>query len=506
MSQLASLGISPQVYESAEIQFGEWLPDVAAKDNPGGLEALNVLPGEGAYIPIKAHVPVGGALSYPARGATAVILPTDAVQIYVGTREHVVTRIGVDGPWVGVFIGTSNDDYSWKFIRVNEQMVMIHREHTPQRTPVGTTTASVNLGGSPPMAACGAQVGDFLMLGNLLSDPDDGGNPFPSRVRWSGFNNIDLPWVSDPITQADFQDMPAEGGPVVAIQGREFATIFQARMISRASYRGPPNIFDIAVVEDKRGCIARDCVVDVGPVSFFIAEDGFFQWNGTNSTPIGDMKINRYFFSRLQWSKRSRIVGAHDPENGCVWWAFPTDLSGTLNEIIIYSYRENRFTHSVQTIDYLFTSANSSITLDELDEPLESYDISFDSGYFQQGGRQRIAAFNSLHEYGLYQGSSMAATMDTGEYSGPNSQRVLVDLVRPIIDLAIPLATVQAITRNQVQGGALNYGVAVGQEIDGSIPLLAEARYIRFRLDIPAGASWTHGSGLEISRRTSGVF
>lgn len=506
MSALLNMGIRPEPYDTTEIPYGEWLPDAPELNNPGALEALNVLPGEGgSYIPMCAHSPTAQIAPYTVTSAASVLLPNDVVQLYIGSSYGIHGAIG-GGPVTSLWEGTSLDVNSWKFVRVAEQMVGIHPQYTTSKHTIGGLGAWSILGGSPPKAYTGAQVGDFLMLGNLTVDPDDGGNPFPSRVRWGGFNNIDAPWISDVATQADFQDMPAEGGPVTAITGREYATIFQARMISRATYRGLPQVFDIVTVEDKRGCIARDCVVDVGAWSFFIAEDGFFMWSGTNSTPIGDSRVNRYFFKRLQWSRRSRIVGAADFENGCVWWAFPTDSSGILNEIIIYSYRENRWSHSIQTLDYLVTSANSSTTLDSLTDSLESYTVSFDSPVYQQGGRQRVAAFNAQHAYGLYNGPSMAATLDTGEYSGPNSSRVMISHVRPLADISIPLITAQVISRNQVQGGGLEFSEPVGQEIDGTIPILDEARYMRFRTNIPAAQTWSHATGIEISRKAAGVF
>ncbi len=499
--------IQPEGIEPAEIAFGEWLPDMPPLNNPGAVEALNVIPSDGCYIPFCQHVPGGfnETLLDPCRGAIAVTLPDDTVQIFAGTVNGLFTKIG-GGAWSGLITGAYNGDYAWQFIRVNEQMVTLHQDYVPQRTEVGTLGPSALVGGTPPRAACGGQVRDFLVLGNLLSDPDDGGDPFPARIRWSGFNNIDAPWISDPATQADFQDMPAEGGPVMAIAGREVGTVFQTRMISRMTYRGLPEVFDITHVENKRGAISRDCVVDIGGFLFFIAEDGFFAWNGTNSSPIGINKVNRYFFNRLQWSMRSRIVGAHDPVNGCVMWAFPTDSSGKLNEIIIYSYRENKFSHSIQVVEYLFTSAASNVTIDELTDPLESYVYSFDDPSLRQGARGRLAAFNQAHTYGLFNGVNMAATMDTGEYSAPNHHRVFTNGVRPIVDLAVPAATVQTAMRDQMIGGPITFEANVAQELDGVCPILADARYMRFRVNLPEAAVWQQAVGVEVARKGGGRF
>lgn len=499
--------VQPDAVEKTEIPFGEWLPDRPALNNPGAVEALNVIPADGSYAPFPQHTPGGfnETLLDPCRGAAAVILDTNAVQLYVGTVNMLLTRIG--GTSFGAIVtGAFTEDFAWQFIRVNEQMVCMHQDYPPWRHVVGTTTPVTPVGGTPPRAACGAQVSNFLMLGNLLQDPDDGNGLFPARVRWGGFNNIDAPWISDPATQADFQDMPADGGPVIAIAGRETGAIFQARRISRATYRGLPTVFDIVFVENKRGAIARDSVIDIGQFQFFIAEDGFFLWNGTNSTPIGDGKVNTYFFNKLQWAQRSRIAGAHDPVNGCVMWAFPTDNSGMLSEIMIYSYRENRWSHSIQLLEYLFGSAASNVTLEELTAPLESYTFSFDDPSLRQGARVRLAAFNQLNTYGLFNGSPMAATLDTGEYSAPNHRRVFINAIRPVVDVAVPNVTAQAALRDQMIGDVLVFEPPVAQELDGSCPVLADARYMRFRANIPAGAAWTHAVGVEIARKGGGQF
>ncbi len=507
VSAFLNLDIPPEPVDTTEIAFGEWLPDAPEKDNPGAVEALNVIPAEGGYVPFKEHMPDGanGVVPEAVRGATAVVAPNDVVQLYAGSLSGVYTRYG--GNFTSIFTGPSSQDNAWKFIRVNEQMVMIHPEYLPMRSPVSSTTPAVVLGGSPPIAACGAQVGDFLMLGNLLSDPDDGGGAFPSRVRWGGFNNVDSPWISDPATQADFQDLPAEGGPVVGIMGREVATIYQARMISRASYRGPPAIWDIVTVEDKRGLIARDAVVDIGPFQIFPAEDGFFIWNGTNATPIGDAKVNRYFFNKLAYAVRSRMVGAVDFINGCVMWAFPTDSSGALSEILIYSYRENKWAHSIQTLEYLFSSASSNISIEDLIDPLESYGESFDSAAYRLGGRTSLAAFNTAHTYGLFTGQNMAATIDTGEFSGPQGRRVFVNGTRPNIDLTVPVATVQVAKRDQMIGQPVLFSsFPTAQEIDGVCPIIEDARYMRFRTMLPLGANWNHAMGIDVMRKAGGQF
>lgn len=502
---LSSLGLQAEPVDTAEVPFGEWLPDQPERNNPGAVEALNVIPEETSYGPFCQHNPQTNLLPSTARGAIGILLPTNVVQVYAGSVNGVYTRFG-GGVFTSLSSDPTSDDFAYEFVRVGDVMVAIHKQLVPQKTPVGSSTALVDVGGSPPTANCGAQVGDFLMLGNLEVDPDDSGGQFPSRVRWGGFNNIDQPWVTDPATQADFQDMPAEGGPVTAISGREVGVIFQERMISRARYVGPPSIFEFTVAEDKRGCIARDSVVDVGYQKFFIAEDGFFAWNGVNAQSIGDARVNNYFFKRLNYAQRSRIVGAADFVNGCVVWAFPTSTSGILDEFIIYSYRHNKWSHSIQTAEYIFSAGYSNLSSEELTDPAESYTVSFDTASLYGGGRARLAGFNTSHAYGLFDGPNMAATIDTGEFSGPNSRRVDVTNARPLVDVTSPVATMQPLMRDQGIGQNLAVGDEVAQEVDGTCPIMGDARFMRFRVNLPVGASWKHAMGVEIARRTTGVF
>ena len=100
----------------------------------------------------------------------------------------------------------------------------------------------------------------------------------------------------------------------------------------------------------------------------------------------------------------------------------------------------------------------------------------------------------------------MAATIDTAEFSAPNNRRVIANSARPVVDATTPVVSIQPMGRDQLAGGSLLLGVPVVQEIDGNCPILAEARYMRFRTFIPAGTSWRHAQGVEIARRAGGQF
>lgn len=501
-----ALQIAPDSIAMAPVEFGEWLPDLPERDNPGAVEALNVIASEGGYVPFRKHAPISGlTLPAAARGGALLFDPSGSPQLYGATTEGVYVRQSSAFSLRYTSPTTLYDEFLWQFIQFGRNVVALHPQLLPQAGEVGGSSPFTPLGGNPPIASCGARVGDFLVLGDLDNEVDPDGARQPSRIRWSAFNNIDAPWITDPATQADFNDMPSEGGRVIAITGRESGTIFQERSISRMSYVGLPTVFDIETVEEERGAICGGGVVDIGAFIFFIADDGFFVWNGTNSTPIADNKVNRYFFRRLNYNARRRVVGAVDYVNSCIVWAFPT--SGTaLDELIIFSYKENRWSHAFKTVEYLIGSAKLDVSLDDLLLNLDvDYPISFDDSSYR-GGKPTLGAFDSSHQYGLFNGLNMAATLDSAEFSGPDGRRVFINNARPIIDVGTPVVTVQLGLRDQLMGENIVFQTAVVQETNGECPVLGDGRYVRFRVNVPADTTWSHARGVEPWRKATGRF
>lgn len=506
MSAFLNLGITAEAVEAVSIEFGEWLPDLAEHNNPGAVEALNVIPGEGGYVPFRDLSLISG-LTLPAAANSGIQMldRSGSPHLYAGTAEGIYQRVSSGFTQRYSASPALYEDLRWQFVQFGWNVVALHPLVAPLVADVGGSSSFSPLGGDPPIAQCGARVGDFLVLGNLDNEADTEPRQ-PSRIRWSGFNNIEAPWITDPATQADFNDMPSEGGPVTAITGREYGTVFQSHNISRMSYVGLPTVFDIETVEEGRGAIAGGSVVDMGAFVFFLAEDGFHIWNGTNSTPIADNKVNRYFFRTVNYGAIDQMIGAIDYVNKCVMWAFPTGSGTALTEILIYSYKENKWSHAVRTVECLLSGYTFDASLDDMLGNLDTgYPITFDDGSFR-GGRVYLGGFDNTHSFGLFNGSNLAITIDTGEFSGPNGTRVFVNGARPMVNTTTAVTTLSTARRDQLLGGALTFDAAVAQEITGVCPILADARYMRFRASVPAGASWTQALGVEIWRKAAGLI
>ena len=81
-------------------------------------------------------------------------------------------------------------------------------------------------------------------------------------------------------------------------------------------------------------------IASLGPSQiFYLAEDGFFFFNGSQSVPIGAGKVDEFFAKDLGPNFTSRITCSIDPLNQLVMWSYPSiESTGDPDSIIIYNY------------------------------------------------------------------------------------------------------------------------------------------------------------------------
>lgn len=519
MSAFRSLRMMPSSVGSDDILFEGWRPDVAELNNPGSLEALNVVPENGAMKPWREHTAFAGAiLPEYVMGAYTTFVGSSTPRTFAGCSEGIyeirprlVSGDGFDIVPRWVIPRTERVDifYPWAFAEFGRFLTATHPFHGMiwlENTDFSGDFQFTQDEGSSPRGIASARVGEFLMVATDY------------RIQWSAFDNIFLPWVTDPITQSDFQDMRREFGPVTGIIGGDIGYVFQQRAISRIQYVGLPGVFDIRLVEEGRGMIAPRAGVKVGDIIYYLSHDGFFAFNGRTSVPIGQDAVDSYVKRKLNWRSRLRVQCVADEERNIIIWAIPTMMDNLytnpeqypLTELIIYSYADRRFSHANVTVQALFTSAWPSwITGPAVASPetllnLDAQTISFDDEFYNSQ-RTRPAAIDDQRRYGMFVGASSEATVDTGMYTAPENKRVFVNRMTPVVDVAENVVTGQIIGRDQLAGEWAYTDSAVPQELDGTIPVLAEGRFVRARVTIPRNVYWNNAQGVRVSRVARGV-
>jgi hypothetical protein len=464
--------------------------------SPALVQADNVLPIAGAYEPCASHVPLSGAtLPGPAKGFFPTLQPDGTPLIYAATQDTI--SLVRNGFLSTMYTVAGLKAQRWWFAQVGGK-VCAGTEGIP---PVGASLAApmTALGGNPPSAAVGAVVNrDYLVLGNLKGEPEDG--TVENRVRWSGMMNPDT-WGTNIATGADFEDMHDEGGPVVAISGRSVGLVFQRKAITRMQFTGNPStVFAFTVLELGRGAVSAGAVCDAGPIVCYYGDDGFFAHDGSQSIPIGDGKVNDWFANTADSGKFDLMRSGYDPLRRCVMWAFAEQGASANSAILCYSIPEARFTLIRLAMQDIAASGTLPASIETMPTP-DTATVSWDDGIYA-GKKPVLAGIDSSNRYGTFTGPAMAPSWTTGDFQAAPGKRAFVSGVRPIVDA--PGVQVAVGTRSQLPSDPIVWNPATVQGVDGVCPQRADARYHRFKVTAPNEAVWTRGTGVEVEMQEAG--
>ena len=480
------------------IKFGEWLPDMPEIDNPGCVNVQDVIPfGPGGYKPFPDFAESSTtALSGVCLGAVTATGSDGIVYSYAGDATTLYYLNG--SVWTSATTGytLSAPEERWEFVKVpnaDKMLACSIGEDVQVITLSGTTFSAYFTSTLKPKATHMAQVGSFLMLLNV----DEGGTRYPDRLRWSSITDpADMD--ASAANQSDSEDLGGEYGWGQRLIGGTTGTAFLERAIFRATYVGSPSVFRIDPVETNRGALAPGGVIRVGRMIYFLAHDGFFLWDGLESHPIGDRKVNKFFFDNADSNYHDAIATALDPENQVIMWSFASTSAtgGVPDRILMYHWPSGWWGKAHVTTEFIQTGFTTGLTLEQLDNISGSIDalpFSLDSKAWE-GGIVQATGFNSSHQSGTFSGSNLAATIDTGVRQLHPGKSSLVSGAIPVVDGGTPTVAVAGAKR---MNDTFTFETAVAQTTDGNVPLRNKNRYHKFRLVMAAGGSWTHASGVQ---------
>jgi len=484
------------------VKFSEWTPDAADRES-GLTEAKGVVARAGSYAPLSSPVQVesGGtpaALDGECLGA-AQFWDGDASVPFAGDASKLYRLVSSAVSDISKAGGYSlTDDEVWDFAQFGDNVVAASANEAPQRYVLGTSTEFADLAGSPPNARCVGRIGDHLFLGH------------DSTVTWSAFNNI-TDWAADPGTQAGKQELDQAGGRVMAIVGGLIpSAIFQERQIRRVLFTGGSTIWDFGqeAAETRRGALATHAVVQVGRLIFYASEEGFYVWDGQQSIPIGENKVDRYFLGNLNYPQRHRISAAYDSVNKSVVFGYPAGSATQPSEQLIYSLTDRKWTRDDVPMQFLLGLPQPGFTLETLNQffgstNLDSWDLSLDSPQLREGA-SLLAGVDDENTFALFSGDARQATIDTIETELMPGRRGRVTQLWPVVDVQqVANVTARVGTRSR-PGEGVSFGPDTVMNVAGFCPVRADDRFLRARVRIAAGADWRRAEGVHFTGRLSG--
>jgi hypothetical protein len=503
------------------VPIGEFLPDMPDFNNPGSSKVHNVFPRtQQSYGPVAGIAPYASPLPAAVIGAIPTIDTTSAITLIAGTQTDLYQLVPgstafVNRSKVAGGYGTPNDG-DWHFAQFGQRVVGANFYDPLQSFTLNSSTAFADLASSAPKARYIATVKDFLVVANT-TDPVYGAQP--QRVWWSAINdctNWPTPGTAAAIeVQSDYQDIPGDQGWIQGIVGNlgtADGAIFFDHAIWRMTYVGSPSIFSFQPAEGVRGTPAPRSITQLGAYVYYLGEDGFYRFDGTVSQPIGVNRVDKYFYGRLNQQYLRNVVGAVDPINRLVMWAYPgpSSTTGTLTDILIYNWALDRWSDADFNGEYLLRTLTEGYSLDSLDSTgfnLDNLPFSLDSRVWA-GNQIIMSAFDSNHTFGYMNGPNLAVTIETSEFEPYGSsepatagQRAFVRAARPMVDGGTP--SVAFGYRNRLVD-PVKYSAPVAIDSIGSTPQRVDGRYLRGQITMPAASSFTHIQGVDVITTPSG--
>lgn len=370
--------------------------------------------------------------------------------------------------------------------------------------------------GAPPLAKYLCTPKNFLMAA-YTSDPV--GGVAPQRVWWS-VQGDDTTWPAPGSNAAitgmsDFNDFRGDYGGIAGVVdslANADVAIFFLHAVWRGLFVGPPDVFDFFPCENARGCPAPNSIVPIGTLVWYLAEDGFYMFDGAQSTPIGAEKFDNWFWQNVNSKYLNMVIGEADVPNRRIIWTFPSNrsTSGLCDSIIIYRWDIQRASYALLTaplIEWIVLSRTFGSTMEGLVTlgftDLDTLPASLDSAIWV-GGQSRLAAVDSNHFLGYFTGPAMLAQVVTQTKQLTPGRRSYVQSARPLVELDEGSPTIGFAARVNLYDPEA-FSIPTGTDISGECPQRSDGRYHNALVEMGAGDVWTHIEGVEVTYVPAGL-
>ena len=470
------------------VQFTDWLPD--QPDNSGALnEAKNVTPVSVGYQPFPNAEDFSGAAAENINSVFVAKFDTEVVLFAGGATKifkfNSATEALEDKSKSGGYTST----FAWKFVQFGKTVLAVNGTAPIQYWTIGTSTAFADVATSPTAKQI-TVVRDFVVTGSVAA-----GTLGRSTVRWSDIND-ETDWTAGATSQSDLQVI-ADGGNVVGLTGGEFGLVFLEKSIVRMSYVGSPLFFQFDNISRGLGCLNGNSICQYNQVSFFLSDDGFYSCDGSQVTPIGNEKIDRWFFEDVDLSLLSNMTASINPALNIAIWNYANVGGG--RSMLVYNWTLSKWSRVETTATVLGNIATVGTTLEGLGTlgytDIDVLPASLDARLWV-GGKFLFAGATGT-KISTFTGSTYNSELVTTDLEdGYNS---VINLLRPQIDNGS--ADVSVASRRELDDSVI-FGPEVSTTSEGRVNLRTGGRY--HRVSVKPTGSWTNAMAIDVDFKPQG--
>jgi hypothetical protein len=416
---------------------------------------------------------------------TVTTTPTSTTFTYAKTNANIPSASATGSVTTSSYSSVNK----WNFIQFGNTVIAANNINKLQSYIMGTSTAFGDLDDNAPVAKFVTVVRDFVVAANLSNESE------PNKIQWSDINN-ETNWVSGAASQSDYQII-SDGGNVTGITGGEFGLVFLERSIVRMTYIGSPFFFQFDTISRNLGCTEGNSIAQYGNMTYFLGEDGFYMCDGKTVTPIGNERVDRFFYANVNPSKLDQMSTVIDPYRKIVVWNFLNNFAK--NNVMIYNWQTDRWSFAETDVNYVSYASTPAITLEGMDlyGNMDTIETSFDSRLFA-GGKLLFAGVRG-RKVVTFTGQNSPAQIVTGDIGSQNTS--IVNLAKVIVDNGsadVAIASRTLLTQIPV------YSEYVSADSENRVSLRSGGKYHRLSIK-PTGDQWNNILAVDIEIASQGV-
>lgn len=345
--------------------FGDYQPDLSDINGSATSILANVLPRADGYGPFRALQEFSETVGAACRGYFCANRTDGTIAVFAATATRLYMLSNTTLAWTDVSKGTTdyttvNADRQWQFAQFNNLVYATQANTVLQVFDLTSSSEFANNSGSPPQAGGIAIVNRFIVLFDLLSDPNS--------IAWSGLNATTT-WTSG-VNYSDTQSMP-DGGRVLGVAGGEFGLILQAQAVRSMTFTpGSAVVFHIERLELGRGILAPYTLCQGGNRVFWLAPSGFVEATPTGGiTQIGTERVDRTVLADIDTGQIQLAIAAADPARHIVMFVYKSlsGSSGVFDKGLVYNWLLKKWAPVNVSGEYLAPAARPGLTLEALD-------------------------------------------------------------------------------------------------------------------------------------------
>ena len=425
-------------------------------------------------------------------GLASVVKNDGSVIEFAATANAILRLVGQS--WLDVSRVTggayaTSSGERWRFLAFNPYVIATNYTDVPQKyDSTGVNPVFTALAGSPPRARFIGQVREQVVLACILNQEN--------ALQFSGRNNSEI-WTTGGVNGADIQSFPS-GGPITGFVGGAVGHVFQATKVTRmTATTDPAVIFQFDEVQGGKGCVAPNSIVKVGDLIYYFSSDGFQVLSILSGQvkPLGLNKWRAWFLANYLSGSEGFILGAADPLNPVIYWAFRSASSSNSvpDKILVYNWDLDEAATLTVNVEAMTSWLSPSVTLDTMTAygTLDTLPFSLDSPFWK-GGVPLLSIVDATHTVNYFQGKAMAAELITADGRQPG--RAMIMGTTPLVDTN---AVTGAVAMRERDGDAVTYPTQEIVEDTGAISAFTSGNIGRVRYRIPAGTTWSLFKGVE---------